>query len=925
MPITAASVESNGWVLRLDVSGSPGSFASYTLAPNGSPRLVLSSSHPGFAKSAGQAVAATLARSLVGTAPLRKPVNWNGSGIDPFVVDEADLGGGVIRVRIALSEHVYATDTGLTLAVLAGWRAGESAATSVPVTNDSTIAAPLPIMRWALVPYEVTRGAFRVSIKVYSHHPQGFEPVAGVKFTATDGTNTKTIWVTELSTDNSYGDNLRCYTAIIDPATAMALTAGLLRVDAEIYPWLGAMRSTDPNGARSMSFLNFSGYNPGAASPWVIGYDPAGTRYSAMWAFVDPVNGTTTAAAAMVQPTLAAAKAIAPPARPRNIQTATQAGYLFNRTLPAANGQSSFTRSVDGMNIVLAAGTHSGLGAGNVTSGTQAGEIAVRIVGDPADPDPRNNVIIQTAASGISRHNRMCWQNLTIEAGSVGLVGSGMTANHLDNVTLRGKAGQENNSVAPFPAAPFANNGWNTAITRSRWWRYGTGPGSGPNRVGLFRGNEHSRETSSFTFAVKNRFIGNVEDGFTGTGPLGVIYGPWPSPAVLGQAEDFICAHNDMRFLRSRAWQPQGVAAATAGTPNSSIRRQVFADNVVERIGGSGLPFLAIGEANLCTMSYNIIEGNSFIGARANCFYSDPPLASVADTNNLRNQAFVNRIANNAFDWLPTKHDDIFDDVTAGLRGTGDGYRPHMVEAWSMLYGVCHEGNVLAERAATAGPGGFGLQFQGLRTVNGYGGMLDPLFSDDNSILGPDGAGAVGGGDYRPLAGSPVIGRGVRANVDVDADGIARPMPFAAGAFQTPLTVLAPALAPASTTSMLTNVAAQLDWTGAIEPERAQAPMRTATATLAVSTSLAPAVAAMAHAASRPGLSMAFSLQPVSASSATRNASAEFEPIRLTVVLAADGRLSLHATSPLLLVPGAVASATIIIGPDPRTVISNPN
>jgi hypothetical protein len=246
-------IEANGWVLRLDVTGGLGDFASYILDPDGTPRLTLASSHPGFIKSGGQAVAGTIARSLVGTKPLRRPIPAAGP-ITP-VIDETDLGGGVIRVRIALSEHVYATDTGVTLAVLAGWRAGESAATGIRVTNASTIVTPIPIMRWVLLPYGVTTGAFTVALFVASHHPVGFEPVAGVKFTATDGTTIKTVWTTQLSTDASYGDGLRCYTATIDPATATALTAGLLRIDAEVHPWLGGVRTTDPAGTRSMATL----------------------------------------------------------------------------------------------------------------------------------------------------------------------------------------------------------------------------------------------------------------------------------------------------------------------------------------------------------------------------------------------------------------------------------------------------------------------------------------------------------------------------------------------------------------------------------------------------------------------------------------------------------------------------------------------
>ncbi|MEY2883073.1 MAG: hypothetical protein RL490_797, partial [Pseudomonadota bacterium] len=444
MAIVAASIESNGWVLRIDVTGVLGNFANYTLDPDGSRRVQLTSSHPGFVKSGGTAIAGTLARALIATKPLRLPVNPASPTV--AVIDETDLGGGVIRVRLALNEHIYATDTGLSLAVLAGWRTGEGAASGIAVTNNSTIVAPIPIMRWALVPYDPVTGSFRLSLIVASHHPVGFEPVAGVKFTATDGTNTKTVWAMSLSTDNSYGDNLRCYSVIIDPATGTALTAGLLRGDAEVYPWLGVMRSTDPFGSRAMASLRTDSLSVNAASPFVVPYDPAGTRYGQMWTYVDAVNGTNVASAAMVATTLAGAKAVAAASRPRDITTAIQAGYLANRTLPAANGLAAQTRSIDGMNIVVAPGTFT-LGATAITSGLATAEVPVRIIGDPDDANPRANCVYNlTVASANIRATRIKIDNLTMGLGTNQIASSSTQLFILDRVTGQARTGLEANA-----------------------------------------------------------------------------------------------------------------------------------------------------------------------------------------------------------------------------------------------------------------------------------------------------------------------------------------------------------------------------------------------------------------------------------------------------------------------------------------------
>ena len=183
MAITAASIEANGWVLRLRVSGSPGSFASYTLDPDGTPRVVLSTSHAGFVQSAGTAVAGSLARSIFATKPLRKPVNPASPTV--AVIDETDNGDGSVTVRLALSEFVHATDTAATLSVLAGWRTGEAAAAGIAVTNGSTLAAPIPVMRWADLPYTRIAGAVTLELVVASHQPKGLLAVAGVRFTVT--------------------------------------------------------------------------------------------------------------------------------------------------------------------------------------------------------------------------------------------------------------------------------------------------------------------------------------------------------------------------------------------------------------------------------------------------------------------------------------------------------------------------------------------------------------------------------------------------------------------------------------------------------------------------------------------------------------------------------------------------------------------
>jgi phage tail protein X len=365
---------------------------------------------------------------------------------------------------------------------------------------------------------------------------------------------------------------------------------------------------------------------------------------------------------------------------------------------------------------------------------------------------------------------------MTIEMGVSSLTVGG-TIWTFDNVEFRGKAGETSSTVGLLTPTPNETV-WNVAMTRCRWWKYGANVIAGSPRIGIFRNNEFARGVSSFLVAVKNKVIGN-SDVDTPTFAFTALAG-YAAPTVAGQVEDTFIAYNDFRKLRGRAYSPVYLDSATAGTPNPSLRRFAMIGNIMERIGADPQPFQTYGEGFSATMSYNIMEHNTFVAERSNLFYSDPFVSTLADADTKLNQAFVNRVANNFFDWMPTKHDDFFEATTAALRGNGNGYRPQMVEAWSMLYGVGHEGNVDASRVDS----NFRLEFSGLRSATGYAGQLNPQFTDDRSIEGPDGAAATGGGDYRPLAASPLLARVVRANADVDFAGVTRIGAAAAGALE---------------------------------------------------------------------------------------------------------------------------------------------
>jgi hypothetical protein len=193
----------------------------------------------------------------------------------------------------------------------------------------------------------------------------------------------------------------------------------------------------------------------------------------------------------------------------------------------------------------------------------------------------------------------------------------------------------------------------------------------------------------------------------------------------------------------------------------------VLLGNVFELINPTGSqPFFSIGEGSSVTASYNIIDNNTFVGERVNIWYNDPNSCS----SSVNSELFCNRMANNCFDRNATKHDDFLDPVC--------GYRPHLTGGWAAQCGVMHEGNWDGGRAA-GNINTFRYYFRGLRSLQ-TSVVTDPGVVDDRSVFGTN----MGDGDYRPVAGSPLLGRMLNGNTDRDLNGNARGANSPAGAYE---------------------------------------------------------------------------------------------------------------------------------------------
>ncbi|QMW23380.1 hypothetical protein [Sandaracinobacteroides saxicola] len=804
MAIVSATVEGNGWVLAVRGVWGASAFADFVLEPDAAARVAVSVTQAaGFDRVAGQAVAnnARARVAMVAVKPLRRAFPNAGQ------LDEVNHGGGERTVRLALSNRVHGGES-VSVAFAAGWRTGEGAAV-VAAVNGSTRTAALPVMRWATPAYQRQTGPFRVDLLVASHYPIAADAVAAVRFQVTDGTTVLTQWVTATSVSGDVGDGLRCWGAVINPA---GLNAGVVTVHATVFPWIGASRST---GAAQGTAT--SGFGTAAVVGLGVAWDPAGTRYPEAHVFVDPAGGSATASAGMVYASAAAAKA---GSKAASISVAVQALYLANRSAAAANGLSAITRMADNGVISLAAGNHAGLGSQSVTSGLMTAECALVIQGDPSLADARAQVVLATAAGAPAiRSTRHLLRNLTLEVGTNTLAAAAQRYWHLDNVTVRGKAGQATNGVAPF-LAPNAGE-WNLSATRTRWWQTGSSFLGSNGRFGLVRNCEHARMAEALCL------VGNSQIADASVTVVVNAWGGWGNQSVgngdaASQADVVIWGNRAMALTgRAILWPMWG--GGNAADPGRCVRG-VAVNNVAERVStlGSGEPLWSLGEDAYEIGVDLIVEGNSFAGERCN-FHNDP-------NDTVTNLAHLGwRVANNVFDWAATKHDDFVD-------GT-HGARPALTGAWELLYGVGFEGNVHLLRHGSAA--NFGFESDGLRSarnpVVGQPGNGWARFANDRCKL--SGGATTGGGDYRPTAGAPMLARATRGQLAVDASGRERAASWAAGALEADVAVV---LAPAGAVSATRAGGPALGWRGVLAAGSARSGGRAGAALLGWSGGVSP-------------------------------------------------------------------------------------
>jgi hypothetical protein len=183
--LTPASQNIDGWTAAVVFKGAVVG-GTYSLGSYSSPVISIPVTSPGF-DSTGTAT--TVSRTVVAMSSLRKPTP-NATSLNEVA------NSGNARITFSLNDRIRANSTGEnvgTASFLSGaYTSGGTAsrASSVTVVNNSSLPWQTPVCTWVTPPMQrVTGGGDTVEAICGAETAQGGKPVAAVKFTRTDGTN----------------------------------------------------------------------------------------------------------------------------------------------------------------------------------------------------------------------------------------------------------------------------------------------------------------------------------------------------------------------------------------------------------------------------------------------------------------------------------------------------------------------------------------------------------------------------------------------------------------------------------------------------------------------------------------------------------------------------------------------------------------
>ena len=644
----------DGWWLDVTIPNVTAG-GTLTLDPDGTPKLTIPVTSPGYDASGNLG---TIARTVIGVKRIAKSYPNDAQAI------EVQSGSDVVAA-VALSEYIYSGDT-VGVGTLAADAYTGSAAASLTVTNNSTVAYPKVIADWACVPKRDWTGDLTLEVVALHKFGQQTLPVRCVKIVGTDGTNTVTKWTTyEKSTD--YGDNLPLWRVSFNVSE---FTAGAdVTFNFYAYPWVG-----DATAVRDSTGGTFPSVT--AVAPQVY---RCGAISSLKYAYVLTTGNDGTGA---VDTTRAGAKAT-----PYLTVAAALAGMFA--------AKSDLSQCV----LYVGAGTFTWPTANIAGTPKTAANGWLRIEGDPDDADPYNNCIVQTGGATYPQITNnaagtMAWIQLknlscTIAVGAQGLLSgnTGRATLWMDNVKLT-------NSLT-------ANTAWCSGCYNYFTQVNGQGPNANTRvmqlnstniRPQLIRGCTTNRPLSA------NVLLSSTVSDCSNSGAFS-----------LGDATNLrssnVIAHNIKVFNYSA-----GTGGITIPLTSGKYLDIALSQVLFEGSAATIQPMLAMGENEASDTENVLIEyltscggagGGTDVAMRMN-IHNDPttvPTTTVSDQASYKEFT----LRNSLLKWAAIKDDHYHG---ANEADTGAQY---LVQGWQKRYGVGFRSNTSAYSPDEWAPEYFGI------------------------------------------------------------------------------------------------------------------------------------------------------------------------------------------------------------------------
>lgn len=236
--ITGAQIESNGGFMLIWIEGySTNNTFNFGFGTNnsltGDEAVRLAVVVPGFDSTGASNISH---RTIYGTRQLRRAYPFSNSTSN---LNDVTIDGSNVKIRVALSDYIFAADLSATITVKANWYSNNAAAT-FPVTNSSAMAYPKVIGKWTTVPYQWVTTGYKVGF-VASHISAGDgKPVACVKFITDDASgHSITNTVSQCNIDRSSGDFSPVVEYWTNINTSALTTLDIITNNALVFPRYG--------------------------------------------------------------------------------------------------------------------------------------------------------------------------------------------------------------------------------------------------------------------------------------------------------------------------------------------------------------------------------------------------------------------------------------------------------------------------------------------------------------------------------------------------------------------------------------------------------------------------------------------------------------------------------------------------------------